>query len=418
MTTPDRVKRKNPVLPTRKPTLPPINRSRIALGLTSAAAQGRFKLQVCRSCDMVQYPPREACQNCLCDELVWSNISGDGELLAATTMRRPYELYHRTHLQWKTGLVRLDCGVNIVAFLHGDCSDAPAKVRVRAQLDRSGNAVLVALPAKETSTMKNDPLLRALGCSPQGRKALVTDGTSPLGQAMVDTLISAGADLVWVGVCEPWKASPGLEELKRKTQATILPLDLTNTKSVRDLAGQIGGRIDILINTAEFHRSQAPLSPLGVETARVEMETNYFGLLRLAQSFAPAMSARAADGDSNAVAWVNILSVYALANYPAHGTFSASKAAAFSLAQGLRAELRATGLRVLNVFPGPVDDDWSQQELPPKIAVDKLANLTIGALEQGIEDLYPDPIARDWHARWRDDPKILESELSQSGMVG
>ena len=69
------------------------------------------------------------------------------------------------------------------------------------------------------------------------------------------------------------------------------------------------------------------------------MEVNYFGLLRLAQAFAPVLKARAADGPANAVAWVNLLSIFALTNYPPHGTYSASKAAAFSLSQALRAEL-------------------------------------------------------------------------------
>src|SRR5678816_3807498 len=91
-----------------------------------------------------------------------------------------------------------------------------------------------------------------------------------------------------------------------------------------------------------------------VDTARAEMDVNYFGLLRLAQEFGPVMRARGADGLTSATAWVNLLSVYALANFPPHGTFSASKAAAHSLAQCLRAEMRPAGVRVINVFPGPV----------------------------------------------------------------
>ena len=56
------------------------------------------------------------------------------------------------------------------------------------------------------------------------------------------------------------------------------------------------------------------------------------------------LKARAADGATNAVAWVNLLSIYALANYPPHGTFSASKAAALLAAQCLRAEMRPAGI--------------------------------------------------------------------------
>ncbi len=71
-----RPKRKNPVLATRMPTLPPGGRSRAALGLTAAAAEGGFALQVCADCAAVQYPPREACHRCLSVKLRWRTTWG------------------------------------------------------------------------------------------------------------------------------------------------------------------------------------------------------------------------------------------------------------------------------------------------------------------------------------------------------
>ena len=56
-----RPRRKNPIVRTRPMQLPPWARSRVALGLTAAAAEGRFELQVCARCGRTQYPPREAC---------------------------------------------------------------------------------------------------------------------------------------------------------------------------------------------------------------------------------------------------------------------------------------------------------------------------------------------------------------------
>lgn len=64
-----RPRRKNPVLRTRQMNLPPYARSRVALGLTAAAAEGRFELQVCDDCGTTQYPPREACRKCLSTQL-------------------------------------------------------------------------------------------------------------------------------------------------------------------------------------------------------------------------------------------------------------------------------------------------------------------------------------------------------------
>ena len=407
-----RSKRKNPILRTRLPTLPPAARSRVALGLTAAAALGRFELQQCRDCGTVQYPPREACGKCLSVRLPWTRQDDDGELLAATVLHHSNDLFFRERLPWRLGLVKLACGPTVVAHLHAEVPPAPAKLRVAARLDRAGQAVLVGLPDKENVNMAEDRQLREFACDPKHRKVLVTDGKSGVGQALVKALAAAGAELVWVGYAEPWKHFPGFDELQKLPQVTLVPLDVTDSKNVRELAAEIGAKVDILVSNAEFHRAHGIGNRQGVETARAEMDVNYFGLLRLAQEFGPAMRARGADGLASAVAWVNLLSIYALANFPPHGTFSASKAAAQSLAQCLRAEMRPAGVRVVNVFPGPIDDEWSQLLPPPKLAPGALAAAIVSALREGVEDLYPGDVAQEWLERWRDNPKALERELS------
>ena len=411
----ERPKRKNPVLKTRLPTLPPAARSRIALGLTAAAALGRFELQQCRDCGTVQYPPREACQKCLSIRLDWKPQSQDGELLSDTVLHHSNDLFFRERLPWRLGLVKLDCGPTVVAHLHQRIGQAPSKVAVAAKLDRAGQAVLVALPHGSTlqeADMAEDRQLREFTCDPKFRKVLITDGKTALGQAIAKALAGAGADLIWVGHSEPWKKFAGFDELKAMPQVTLLPLDVTDSKNVKEVAAEIGGKVDILVNNAEYHRGHGISSRYGVDVARAEMDINYFGLLRLAQEFAPVMRARGADGLASATAWVNILSIYALANFPPHGTFSASKAAAHSLSQCLRAEMRPAGVRVMNIFPGPIDDEWNQLLPPPKVTATALASAVLKALREGVEDVYPGDVAQEWLARWRDNPKALEKELS------
>lgn len=407
-----RPKRKNPVLATRMPTLPPGGRSRAALGLTAAAAEGRFALQVCADCGAVQYPPREACHRCLSVKLPWRGQDGAGALLATTTLHHSNDLFFRERLPWRLGMVKLDAGPTVVAHLHGDVGGAPARVTVGARLDRAGQAVLVALPEKETPYMSDDPQLREMTCDPKFRKVLVSDAKTAVGQAVVRALVAAGADIVWAGHAEPWKKLPGFDDLVRLPQVTPVPLDLTDSRSVTELAGEIGGKVDIVVNTAEYHRAQGIGQRVGVETARSEMDVNYFGLLRLAQAFGPALRARAADGPTGACAWVNLLSIFALANFPQHGTFSASKAAALSLAQCLRAEMRPAGIRVVNCLPGPIDDEWTQLLPPPKLSPEAVAKAIVGALKDGVEDVYPGDVAQEWLERWRDNPKALEREIS------
>ncbi|HVO17000.1 MAG TPA: SDR family NAD(P)-dependent oxidoreductase [Alphaproteobacteria bacterium] len=407
-----RPKRKNPVLRTRLPTLPPGTRARVTLGLTEAAARGIFALQVCRDCGTVQYPPREACHNCLSDRLVWTPQDGRGELISETRIRHALELYFRERTPWRLGVVKLDVGPIVVVQVHGDIPPAPTRVRVQACLDKSDQAALFALPEKDTPHMAEDRQLREMTCDPKFRKVLVTDGKTQIGQAVVRALAEAGADLIWVGYAEPWKKFAGFDELEKIPQVTLVPLDLTDARSVKELSGEIGAKVDILINTAELHRAYGIGARYGTDVAKAEMEINYFGLLRLAQEFGPVMRSRGADGLNSAVAWVNLLSIFALSNYPQQGTFSASKAAAQSLAQCLRAEMRASGVRVINVYPGPVDDEWNQLILPPKLAPSALANAIVKALKDGVEDVYPGDVAQDWLARWRDNPKALERELA------
>jgi NAD(P)-dependent dehydrogenase (short-subunit alcohol dehydrogenase family)/uncharacterized OB-fold protein len=406
---------KNPILRTRQPTLPPATRSRVALGLTAAAARGRFALQACRDCGAVQYPPREVCRTCLSNRLIWRPQDGKGKLLTETTLHTAQELYFRERLPWRIGLVRLDAGVNLVAYLHAGVGAAPCRVRVETALDRAGQAALIAMPEKGRPDLSEDPKLRELTCDPRGRKILVTDGKTSIGQAITHALARAGADKIWIGEAEPWKKIPGLEALRALPQAAIVPLDLTDGGSVQELAGEIGGKVDILVNTADHHRTFSIVSRRGVETAQLEMDVNYFGLLRLAQAFSPVLKARAADEPTNAVAWVNLLSIFALANYPPHGTYSASKAAAFSLTQALRAELRPAGVRVINLFPGPIDDDWDQLEMPPKLSPAAMAAAVVQALKGSVEDVYPGDVAQDWVARHLDNPKALEREVGEGG---
>ncbi|MFV0677492.1 SDR family NAD(P)-dependent oxidoreductase [Variovorax sp. tm] len=415
---------KNPVLRTQRMNLPPMGRGRVAHGLTRAAAlSDHLELQVCEECGTVQYPPRDACGKCLSPELDWRKQSPCGELLSVATLHHSNHLYFRERLPWRIGVVRLDSGATVIAFLTdsvapptGLAGSERTRVQVLLRLDRAGQAVLVAQPIEELNIDAKDKLQMETGCSPRGRKILVTDGKTAVGQAIVLGLLEAGAETVWAGYSEPWKRSSELARLKDIPGAVPVPLDLTDARSVSALGAELGGKVDIVVSNAEVHRTEGISSRPGTDVARAEMEVNYFGLLRLAQAFAPALKGRAADGPGHAVAWVNLLSVFALSNFPSQATYSASKAAALSLAQCLRADMLPHGIRVLNVFPGPIDDEWNQNVPPPKLSPGALAGAMVRALTDGLEDLYPGDVAREWLARWRDNPKALERELVLGGL--
>ena len=160
--------------------LPPSVRSPAALGLTAAAAKGRFELQVCRSCSAVQYPPREACHRCLGSILDWTPQDGAGELISETLLFHSHAEFFRPYLPIRLGLVKLDCGPTAVVYVADSVAATPAPtlplalapmraaalasapptlVRVAVRLDKVGNAALVAMAANAGDT----PLTGTLG---------------------------------------------------------------------------------------------------------------------------------------------------------------------------------------------------------------------------------------------------------------
>jgi NAD(P)-dependent dehydrogenase (short-subunit alcohol dehydrogenase family)/uncharacterized OB-fold protein len=405
-----RPRRKDPLRKTREPLLPQGIRSRTAFGLTAAAAEGRFALQVCTDCGCILYPPRDACSRCLSGRVPFRDVPSGGVLLAETTIRTSTDVYFRERTPWRIGTVALDCGPSFVAHLHGDVAEG-ARVRMTLRLDKSGNAVAIAMPDTPTEHQEDDVQLRELTCDPKFRRVLITDGRNATGQAMVRAIATAGASIVFVGLADPWKPFPGEAALREIPGVEVVSLDITDSQSVADTAGEIAHRVDILVNTTEHPRIGGIMGRHGLTVAREEMDIRYFGLLRLAQHFGPTMRARGADGVNAAAAFVNLLSVHALMNWPLYGAFSAAEAACLSATQALRAELRSGGVKVLNMFAGPLDTEWFQSVPPPKLSPAALATATVDALRKGIEDAYVGDVAQDIRARLDVQPKALEREL-------
>jgi len=269
---------------------------------------------------------------------------------------------------------------------------------------------LFAFPAGEVLNMTDDERIREMTSDPKRRRVLVTDGETAVGHSLVRALSTAGAERIWVGSAIGSKTSPGLCDLQALPQVACVALDVTNARSVKRLAAQIGGQVDILINTAEIAAPErASLS--GVALARAEMDVYYLGLLRLAQEFGPAMRAHAADCPSSTLAWVNLLCIHALSNFPPQGTRCAARAAARSLSQCLRAEMRSSGVRVVNLYPGPIDDESNRAVAPPKLPPEAIAKAVVAALRDGVEEVYPGDLAQELFERWKENPAVLEREL-------
>lgn len=103
-----------------------------------------------------------------------------------------------------------------------------------------------------------------------------------------------------------------------------------------------------------------------------------------------------AHGGSGVIA--SVCSILGLVNMPANGTYCASKAAGHSLLQGLRGELAPKNIRVVGIYPGPVDTRLTAGLEIPKASPEGVAQAIVEGLVAGAEDIFPDEMSRQAHA--------------------
>jgi short-subunit dehydrogenase len=263
---------------------------------------------------------------------------------------------------------------------------------------------MVAALEQPTPHQEDDPQLRAFTADPKLRNALIVCGRASTAAPLVEALDGAGASRVFVGVAETWKpfAAPSRGE--------TVPLDPTDPTSVSELARRIGDKVDILVNNADYFRPGGVIAGGDASISRAAFETNCLGMMRLAAAFGPIMQARAAETGRAAAAFVNIISAWSLSGAPEYGAYAATQAALRSLSHGLRAQMRPSGLKVVDVLTGPIDDEWRQTIRPPKVAPAALAAAVVAALRAGREEVVVGEVAKEIHAKWAEDPRLLRQE--------
>lgn len=238
----------------------------------------------------------------------------------------------------------------------------------------------------------------------QGAKILVTGTSRGIGPEIVRALIEAGAAKVYCAA----RDIHAIEKLRGEFLGKIseLTLDITDNHSIAN-AVSLCGDIDILINNAGVNFNKPLLAAKDSEDAYQEMTVNYFGLLEMCRQFAPVL-ARKRNGII-----VNMLSILAHMNLPMMGSLCASKAAALSLTQALRAEMKAENIKVVGVLPGAVDTDMTKNFEGPKIPPRQVAQAIIYGLRQGWEEIYPGNMAAGVAAGLALDAKAIEQEFSR-----
>jgi NAD(P)-dependent dehydrogenase (short-subunit alcohol dehydrogenase family) len=224
------------------------------------------------------------------------------------------------------------------------------------------------------------------------RTVLITGANRGIGRALVEEALRRGARRVYAGTRQPLQHPDG--------RVTSLILDVTDTAQIRAAAERVDA-LDVLINNAGL----ALYDDLGDRAVLEQhLAVNLFGPHAMTQAFRPQLT-------RSRGAVVNVLSVAALASLPMIPAYSISKAAAFSLSQSLRARLAGDGVRVHAVLTGPVDTDMSRDLDVPKASPESVARAIFDGMENGEEEIFPDPLSASLAPSWRDGAvKALERQ--------
>jgi NAD(P)-dependent dehydrogenase (short-subunit alcohol dehydrogenase family) len=226
------------------------------------------------------------------------------------------------------------------------------------------------------------------------KTVLITGASRGIGQALVNEALRRGVKRVYAG-------TRGTIE-NADTRVTPITLDVTNVAEIQQAAREVGA-LDVLINNAGI----ALYDDLSnVDAMEKHFAVNVFGTFNVTRAFLPLLK-------HSRGAIINNLSIAALAPLPFIPAYSISKAASSNMTQSLRALLAGEGVTVHAVFLGPIDTDMNRGLEIPKATPESAAQGIFDGLENGEEDIFPDPASRQLTEGWRSGVvKGLEREFA------
>jgi NAD(P)-dependent dehydrogenase (short-subunit alcohol dehydrogenase family) len=223
---------------------------------------------------------------------------------------------------------------------------------------------------------------------------LVTGANRGIGQALVEEALKRGAKRVFAGTRQPFAHADN--------RVTPLTLDVTNAAQIEAAVERVES-LDVLINNAGLALYDDLSDRAALER---HLAVNLFGTHGVTQAFLPLLT-------SSRGVIVNNVSMMALAPLPITPAYAISKAAAFNLTQSLRALLAGQGVRVHAVLTGPTDTDMTRGFDIPKASPGTVARAIFDGVENGEEDIFPDPLSESLAEWWRNGvAKTLERQYA------
>ncbi|TWT39067.1 SDR family oxidoreductase [Blastopirellula retiformator] len=241
-----------------------------------------------------------------------------------------------------------------------------------------------------------------------GKVALVTGANRGIGKSIVETLLAHGAKKVYAAVRNPQSAQPLVE--KYGDRVVPVEVDLQTQETIQ-AAASAASDVELVINNAGVYKSESPLSSAAFDALQFEMDVNVYGLIRVAQAFAPVLK------NNGGGVFVQLNSVVSIKTFLSAATYSASKAAAYSITQALREELAGQGTAVMSVHPGPIATEMADHAgftdiaEPPSV----VAEAIVAALASGEFHVFPDAMAKQFHSGYESYAKnFIEADMAEA----
>ena len=219
----------------------------------------------------------------------------------------------------------------------------------------------------------------------RGSTALVTGATSGIGRATAVALARAGARVIATG-----RDANALAVVRDATGGTSVAADLGNPADIERLAAAAldgSQTVEILINNAGIGW-EGPFAAMPSEKIDDLVAVNLLGSVRLTRALLPAMLERRRGHI------VNVASIAGHVGVRDEALYAATKSALLTFSEGLRYEVRPSGVRVSTVSPGVVDTDFFarrgspfSRSRPRPIPPERVAHAIVRAIERNRDEV-------------------------------
>lgn len=222
---------------------------------------------------------------------------------------------------------------------------------------------------------------------------LITGANRGIGKTLVQTALEQGAAKVYAAVRDVTTVNELVEEYGDRVVAVAIDLQQPETIYA---AAKSASDVHVVINNAGIARPNDVLTKDAFDQYDAEHRTNVLGWLHVAQAFAPVLKANGGG------ALVQLNSVASIKSFADFATYSASKAASYSLTQALREKLAGQQTAVVSVHPGPIKTDMADEvglgdiAEPPSLVAESLFD----ALRNGDFHVFPDSMAKQFQAAY------------------